>query len=84
MIYTDGSGINKKVGPAAVSPEIGSPYGIYLGPSNWFTVYSAELHGVLQALTMTAVYQGEVGVREVVINTDNQASIQAIRDPGKR
>ncbi len=83
MIYTDGSGINKKVGAAAVSPDIGSPYGIYLGPSNWFTVYSAELHGVLQALTMTAVHREEVGTRKVIINTDNQASIQAIGDPGK-
>ncbi len=83
MIYTDGSGINKKVGAAAVLPDIGSPYGIYLGPSNWFTVYSAELHGVLQALTMTTVHREEVGTRKVIINTNNQASIQVIGDLGK-
>ncbi len=34
MIYTDGSSINKKVGAAAVLPDIGSPYRIYLGLSN--------------------------------------------------
>lgn len=84
MIYTDGSGINKKVGAAAVSSDIGSSYGIYLGFSNWFAVYSAELNGVLQALTMAAMHQRDVAGRRVIINTDNQASIQAMRDPGKR
>ncbi len=75
MIYTDGSGINKKVGAAVVSPDIGLSYRIYLGLSNWFTVYLAELYKVLQALTMTAVHREEVGTRKVIINTDNQASI---------
>lgn len=84
MIYTDGSDINKKVGAAAVSSEIGSSYGIYLGFSHWFTVYSAELHGVLQALTTAAVHQRDVTGRKLIINTDNQASIQAMGDPGKR
>ncbi len=83
MIYTDGSSINKKVGATAVSLDIGSPYRIYLGLSNWFTVYSAKLYGVLQVLTITAVHREEVGTRKVIINTDNQALIQAIRDLGK-
>ncbi len=56
MIYTDGSGINNKIGAAAVSPDIDSTFSVYLGPSDWYTVYSAELHGILQALTMAAVH----------------------------
>lgn len=83
MIYTDGSGINKKVGAAAVSPDIDSTLSVYMGTSDWYTVYSAELHGILQALTMTAVHRLRCRINKVVINTDNQASIQAIGDPGK-
>ncbi len=83
MIYTDGSGINNKIGAAAVSPDIDSTFSVYLGPSDWYTVYSAELHGILQALTMAAVHQARTQLNEIIINTDNQASIQAIGDPGK-
>ncbi len=83
MIYTDGSGINNKVGAAAVSSDINSTFCVYLGPSDRYTVYSAELHGILQALTMAAVHQPRMQFNTIIINTDNQASIQAIGDPGK-
>lgn len=83
MFYTDGSGINKKVGAAAVSPSISTPFMIYLDRSEWYTVYSAELHGTIQALAMAVTYRAEVPSNTVIINTDNQASLQAINAPGK-
>ena len=83
MIYTDGSGANNKVGAAAVSPDIDSTFSIYLGASDWYTVYSTELHGILQALAMVVVHQARHRLNRIIINTDNQASIQAIGDPGK-
>ena len=56
MIYTDGSGINKKVGAAAISPHLGSMLCVFLGSSTWYTIYSAELHGIVQALILIIDY----------------------------
>ena len=85
MLYTDGSGINKKVGTAAVHPPSKTVHRMYLGGTDWFTVYSAELHGIVLALSLVYHHRREwlTGSRTVVINTDNQASIQAIEDPKK-
>ena len=50
MIYTDGSGINKKIDIAAVLPASNVVRRIYMGSSEWYTVYSAELCGIVIAL----------------------------------
>ena len=48
IIYTDGSGINNKIGAAMVyGPTI---FMLYIGSSLFFTVYSAELLGILIAI----------------------------------
>lgn len=83
VFYTDGSGINKKMGAAAISSSIATPFIIYLGSNEWYKVYSAELHGIIQALAMAVTYCMQVSSGMVIINTDKQASIQAIGAPGK-
>ncbi|KAM0800674.1 hypothetical protein BDR22DRAFT_805891, partial [Usnea florida] len=53
-----------------------------MGSSEWYTVYSAELCGIVIALEMVQALGGLIKKdRKVIINTDNQASIQAIGDP---
>ena len=45
VIYTDGSGINGKIGAAAVGPN--ATWNSFLGPAESFTLYSAELYGIV-------------------------------------
>lgn len=79
FIYTDGSGINGKVGAAAVSPN----YTVrrYLGPLTSFTVYSGELYGIMLAIGM-AIYRIQPIEGRLIVCIDNQASIQAVQSPG--
>lgn len=41
--YTDGSGIDKHIGAAAVNPDIGATRRKYVGTEPEYTVYSGEL-----------------------------------------
>ena len=81
---TDGSGINEKMGAVAVSSSIGPSFRSYLGLDTSFTVYTAELYGVLQGLTMVWVHRMSIPTRKVIINADNQASIRTLGDPEKK
>lgn len=47
-IYTDGSGINGKIGASAVTTSISDQ--AYLGPDTQYTVFAGELYGILLAL----------------------------------
>ena len=84
MVYTDGSGINKKIGTAAVHPATMEVRRMYMGSSEWYTVYSAELWGIVITLEMVHAMGGLIKKdKKVIINTDNQALIQVIKDPRK-
>ena len=57
---------------------------MFLDKNDWYTVYSAELHGIVQALIMTIIRRQEISTEKVFINTDNQSLIRAVEDLGKR
>jgi ribonuclease HI len=79
-IYTDGSGIEHKIGAAAVAPLLGRAKKTFMGDDHTSTVYAAELKGIYLALKIA---QQEIGDsrREILIYTDNQAAIQIIEKP---
>lgn len=80
-IYSDGSGINGKIGAAAVSTATETPTirRTYLGPSTFFTVYSAELYGIAMAASIGLHLN--TAHTKVIICIDNQAAIRAIYCP---
>ena len=85
-IYTDGSGINGKVGSAAVIPsqpnsaaQAGRVELAYVGPDKEQNVYLAELQGIFMALRMFD--ENDQGYKKARIYTDNQAAIISSHKP---
>jgi hypothetical protein len=79
-LYTDGSGINGRVGAAAICPKYQISRSSYMGQQSESTVYVAELQGILLALVIILQRQ----MQHAVIFTDNQATLQALRNPGSQ
>ncbi|CBF76131.1 ribonuclease H family protein [Aspergillus nidulans FGSC A4] len=79
-LYTDGSGINGRVGAAAICPKYLISRSSYMGQQSESTVYVAELQGILLALVIILQRQ----MQHAVIFTDNQATLQALRNPGSQ
>lgn len=78
-IYTDGSGIEDRIGAAAVCPFTGQTRSAFLGFSTTSTVYAAELYGISLALRIAQDYAERGGSRHnVAIYTDNQAAIWSV------
>jgi ribonuclease HI len=79
-VYTDGSGINGKVGAAAVCPQYLDARATYMGEQSETTVYAAELQGIFLALVIIIRHR----ICRAVVFTDNQAALRAIQNPGRR
>jgi ribonuclease HI len=77
IVYTDGSGINEKVGAAAVTLQ-GDTRQAYMGEDIESTVYAAELEGIRMALEITSRAEKDKGI----IFSDSQAALKAIRNLG--
>jgi len=78
VVYTDGSGINNKIGAAAVVPRMNIIKQAYMGNEKTSTVYAGELEGIRMALEIasTSVHEG------TVIFSDSQAALKSIHSPG--
>ena len=74
-IFTDGSGYAGLVGASAVDPTSAIARQRHLGTDSQSGVYAAELSGVIQPIQTT-----EDKVRELVIFSDSQPAIQAVRN----
>ena len=81
-VYTDGSGLNDKIGAAAVSYHHGTPIGKlqYMGSSKNSTVYAAELTGIDMALAW-GLDDTWLQCSHIHIWTDSQAAISSIDSP---
>lgn len=81
-IYTDGSGINGKIGAAAVVPTRKIIEKAYMGTEEISTVYAGELQGIRMGLDIARRERAIRPIRRINIFTDNQASIQSTESPG--
>ena len=80
-IYTDGSGINNKIGAAAVATQYSVRLESFLGTFQCHTVYTGELQGINLALNFTWTKMLERPIFDEVIFTDNQAAILSCANP---
>jgi ribonuclease HI len=81
IIYTDGSGIEGKIGAAALVNVTGEHRHCQMGTDEVSTVYSAELRGTEMALEMAEELEGDRTQNGVVIFSDSQAALKALLRP---
>ena len=79
LAYTDGSGINNKIGSECII--LGKDVAIkkFLRTDKTSTVYMGEMQGIQDSLTY-AINEQQTSIR---VFTDNQAALQALKDPDK-
>ena len=75
--YTDGSGIGGHIGAAAVNTDLGAARHQYLGTAPNYTVFRADLVGLILALEMAIDLQESHPDAPVRSFTDNQSAIQS-------
>ena len=80
-IYTDGSGIDKKIGAAAYAQTSGEVSLHHLGRESQFNVYTAEITGMQLALERLWDHQVHPTCR---IYTDSQTAIKTIERPQRQ
>lgn len=80
FVYTDGSGINGKIGASAVAPSLGVTLKTFLGSTSCYTVYSGELQGIALALSI-AENRPISDIENVTVFTDNQGAIRSSCNP---
>ena len=80
-IYTDGSGIDKKIGAAAFNSTTGEVCHHHLGGETQFNVYTAEITALQLALERLWNHQALSRCR---IYTDSQTAIKAIERPQRQ
>src|SRR5215510_5360332 len=78
-IYTDGSGINNKIGAAACTTE--QTLHQDLGPNEQFNVFTGEISAIGLATDIASQIHNH---QHFHIYTDSQAAIKAIMNPGKQ
>ena len=81
IIYTDGSGIEGRVGAAALVSSTGEYRQCQMGTDEISTVYSAELRGAEMALEIAKELEGDRTQNGVVIFSDSQAALKALLRP---
>ncbi|TMI86171.1 MAG: hypothetical protein E6H10_00790 [Bacteroidetes bacterium] len=79
VIYTDGSGIDGKVGAAAVNHMNGDKSRMHLGREADYNVFIAEVEGVRMGVRMF-----EPKARKCYIYVDSQSAIQALQNPRRQ
>ena len=84
ILYTDGSGIEARIGAAAIVDLKDQHTHSQMGDDSTSTVYAAELRAIEMALAMvlesTEPWAGQMK-NGVVIFADNQAALKALRRP---
>jgi hypothetical protein len=89
LIYTDGSGYQGHIGPAAYAPQVESMQWLHLGSEESGTVYAAELAGMDMASWLCIQLRDRCRDRlherfiHATIFSDSQAVIKCLKRPGR-
>ncbi len=80
VAYTDGSGINNKIGSSCIISKKSEVIKKFLGARTRCTVYMEEVQGIQDSLSYALGENQSLGIQ---IFTDNQAALQALENPNK-
>jgi ribonuclease HI len=80
-IYTDGSGIDDRVGAAAYCTQTGEIRQAFMGTNHTSTVYAGEVYGLVMALQMVVAADR---LCPVYIFSDNQTAVKNVSNPSAK